>query len=919
VVVAAGNELVGREAELAALRQFVDALAEGPSGAIIRGEAGIGKTVLWRAALEAGEQGAADVLATRCAEAEMPFALGGVGDLIETALAKAADELAEPQRRALAVAVGLEAPPDEAPDPTTLPRAFLACLRTLATRSPVLVAIDDVQWLDPPSQRILAFAARRLGDAQVGILVTQRGDAGDPLDLRHALEERVVEIRVPPLSVGALNHLIRTRLGLRIPRPTMARVHQASGGNPMFALEFAQLSASSAGPLPLPSSLEELVRDRVAGLPPSVLSLLAATAAAERPTSAVLARAVDEGESALDEAVAAGAVALGPDGIVRFTHPLLASAVYGAIPPARLAAVHTRLAEASSDIEERARHLALATREPDVEVARLLDRAAGHARARGAPDAGAELAEQAVRLTPAADVEARENRMLAAAEFLLDLDVPASTRVLDELLAAGVSGPRRAQALLLRYQTEHDFRRSGPFAQEALEHAEGDRALRVRALTLLSRHAVDLDDPVTCVSLAHRALAEAEQLQEPALLAETLAATALRSAAAGQPEPALADRALALAAEHGSARIGGVIPAHVLALERWLDGKLAEARELMAESLDATVRSGQERHRWVILTTLVRLELESGNWEIAERYFQAAEELAFDANDRSAVGIMPSLAGLIATLRGRVVEARRRISEAIHYGESFHDASLVRSSRTALGFLELSLGEPADAWQTLSEPPAALELRFPTYGFPEPMPNAVEALVALGRVDDAEALLARFDARWPHQGRAMPARLRCRALLLLARRDLDASLAAAEEAVAASEAVGLPLDRGRALLAAGEALRRLGQRRRAAAKLDAAKKIFAELGAPLWVARAETELHRASPRPRRERELTSAERRVAALVAAGRTNREVAAQLFTTVGTVEVHLTRIYRKLAVRSRTELARRVAEGTLDLADE
>jgi DNA-binding CsgD family transcriptional regulator len=919
VVVAAGNELVGREAELAALRQFVGALAEGPSGAIIRGEAGIGKTVLWRAALEAGEQGGVDVLATRSAEAEMPLALGGVGDLIETALAEAADELAEPQRRALAVAVGREAPPDEAPEPTTLPRAFLACLRTLAARSPVLVAIDDIQWLDPASQRILAFAARRLGDAPVGILVTQRGDAGDPLDLRHALEERVAEIHVGPLSVGAINHLIRTRLGLRISRRAMARVHQASGGNPMFALEFAQVAASSDGPLPLPSSLEELVRDRVAGLPPSVLSLLAVTAAAERPTSAVIARAVDEGESALVEAIAAGAVALGPDGIVRFTHPLLASAVYDAIPAARRAEVHTRLANASSDIEERARHLALATQEPDAEVARFLDRAAAHARARGAPDAGAELAEQAVRLTPAADVEARENRMLAAAEFLLDLDVAASTRVLDELLAAGVSGPRRVRALLLRCQTEHDAERSGQFAQEALEHAEGDRALRVRALVFLSRHAVYLDDPVTGVSLAHRALAEAEQLQEPALLAETLAATALRSAAAGQPEPALADRALALAAQHGSARTGGLIPTHALALERWLDGKLAEARKLMAESLDATVRSGRERDRGVILTTLVRLELEAGNWEIAERYFQAAEELALDANDRWAVGIMPSLAGLIATLRGRVVEARRRISEAIHYGESFHHSSLVTSSRTALGFLELSLGELANAWQTLSEPPAALELRFPTYGFPEPMPNAVEALVALGRVDDAEALLARFDARWPHQIRAMPARLRCRALLLLARRDLDASRAAAEEAVAASEAVGLPLDRGRALLAAGEALRRLGQRRRAAEKLGAAKEVFAELGAPLWVARAETELHRASPRPRRERELTSAERRVAALVAAGRTNREVAAQLFTTVGTVEVHLTRIYRKLAVRSRTELARRVAEGTLDLADE
>jgi DNA-binding CsgD family transcriptional regulator len=277
------------------------------------------------------------------------------------------------------------------------------------------------------------------------------------------------------------------------------------------------------------------------------------------------------------------------------------------------------------------------------------------------------------------------------------------------------------------------------------------------------------------------------------------------------------------------------------------------------------------------------------------------------------------VAALIATLRGRVVDARRLASEGMRHGESLHLPSLVASNRAVLGFLELSLGEPVDAWRTLSEPPAALERRFPTHGVPEPMPNGVEALVRLGRLDDAEALLARFDARWPDHGWAMPARLRCRALLLLARRDFEAALAAAEEAVAASEVVGFPLERGRALLAAGEALRRLGQRRRAAEKLDAAKQVFVELGAPLWVARAEKELRRARPRPRRDRELTSAERGVAALVAAGRTNREVAAELFVTVGTVEVHLTRIYRKLGLRSRTELARQVAEGTLDIADQ
>jgi DNA-binding CsgD family transcriptional regulator len=920
MAVAATFELVGREDELARLEEFIHDLSGGAAGVVICGEAGIGKTALWRSAVDLAEAAGVRVLVTRCGEAEMPLGLVGVGDLIETAFAEVAGELAEPQRRALAVVVGLEAPPDATPDPTALPRAFLACLRTLAGRSPVLVAIDDVQWLDAPSMRILAFAARRLGDVPVGILVTQRGDAGDPLDLSHAVEERFAEIRVGPLSVGALNHLIRARLGLRIPRPTIARVHQASGGNPMFALEFAQVAASSAGPLPLPSSLEELVRDRVAGLPAAVLSLLEAVAAAGRPTMAVLARAVDEGELALEEAILAGAVVLGPDGIVRFTHPLLASAVYDAIPPARRSAVHTHLANASSDIEERARHLALATREPDANVASLLDEAAARARARGAHDAAAELAQQSVRLTPLSDVEARENRMLATAEFLLEFDGAASARVLDELLGSGVAGPRRVHALLLRYQTESDAEPAGRLVREALDHAGSDRVLRARALLLLSRHAVSLDDLATAASLAHRALVEAEQVDEPELLAEALAATALRSAAAGHPEPALADRALALAAEqrsvHGSFPI---FPTHVVALERMLGGRIAEARELMEAGLEMTVRSGREGDRWVILTSLLRLELEAGNWGVAERYFQAAEDIAFDGNSRWADANMTSLAALIATLRGHVVDARRLASEGISHGESLHLPSLVATNRAVLGFLELSLGEPADAWRMLSEPPAALEKRFPTHGYPEPMANAIEALVALGRLDEAEALLARLDARWPDRGWGTPARLRCHALLLLARRDLEEALAAAEKAVAASELVGFPLDRGRALLAAGDALRRLGQRRLAAEKLDAAKQVFADLGAPLWAARAENELRRARPRPRRDRELTSAERRVAALVAAGRTNREVAAELFTTVGTVEVHLTRVYRKLGLRSRTELARQVAEGTLDIVDE
>jgi DNA-binding CsgD family transcriptional regulator len=165
---------------------------------------------------------------------------------------------------------------------------------------------------------------------------------------------------------------------------------------------------------------------------------------------------------------------------------------------------------------------------------------------------------------------------------------------------------------------------------------------------------------------------------------------------------------------------------------------------------------------------------------------------------------------------------------------------------------------------------------------------------------------------------SLAAALRSRAQLLLVRGETVAAVGAAVQAADAFDSAGFPFDRGRSLLVAGDALRCLGERRRAAEKLEAARAVFVKLGAALWVERAEQELRRARPRPRRDRELTSAERRVATHVAAGKTNREVAAQLFTTVATVEAHLTRIYRKLGVRSRTELARGVADGTLTLAE-
>jgi len=231
---------------------------------------------------------------------------------------------------------------------------------------------------------------------------------------------------------------------------------------------------------------------------------------------------------------------------------------------------------------------------------------------------------------------------------------------------------------------------------------------------------------------------------------------------------------------------------------------------------------------------------------------------------------------------------------------------------------ELSLEDPARAWEALQDLP-----RIQTWGrleAVEAVADAIEALVGLGRLDDADELLrALQEDRDRGNLWAGPGVRRCDALLLLARGSLEAAVAAAEEAGAGFERGGFPLQSARSLLVGGDALRRGGERSRAGEVLDRAREIFLELGAASWVERCDNELRRARPRPRRDGELTHAECRVAALVAQGKKNREVAAQLFTTVSTVEAHLTRIYRKLGIRSRTELARLVAAGGLSFDDD
>jgi len=925
-VVVAHTELVGREDEIVQLREFVRNVGEAPRAVVVRGEAGIGKTTLWNAAVDEARAAGLTVLAARCVETELPLGLVGLSDLLQDVFSETQNDVHDDQRSALAVAIGLEAPHGGHPDGIMLSRAFLALLSALACKTSVLMARDDVQWLDEASRSVLSFAVRRLSELPVGVLVAQRGDDPDALDLARAFDERnFQQIRLGGLSMGSLAHLLRRRLDTRIPRPLLARLHAASGGNPMFALEFARRLAGQnrgqLGPLPFPTSLEDLVQTRVATFPPTVRMVLGVAAAVEKPTLALL-RTVESGaDSLLDAAVDAGAVVL-DGGIVRFAHPLLASAAYADLAPSQRRVLHSRLAELAVDVEERARHTALASTEPKAEVAALLDEAAVHAGARGATDAAIELAQEAVRLTPAADASARATRAFSVARYLIDAGRHADAIArLDALLAAGLTGSGRARALLLAYTVEDDYEAAGRALAEALDHTGADLALRARVLLMMSRHLAYPDDADASEEAAREAVAAAEAVDEPALLASALLTAGSRAAVLGRPDAEqLLERGTAFAKAQGTER--GWPTLGILLGERSLQqGDLRRAREYLRAELQEAYRDGREYLHPRVLLTLFEVERLAGNWEVAERYVDDLAELAVERGNERAAAMALVHKARLAALRGDVEHARTLLAQAAARGEAMHWPLTRAMNGWVVGSLELSLEEPGGAWAALEAtsrtgPKHTLGLVAKIDAFAD----AVEALVGLGLVEDAEKLLARLDAEaqrgdlW-----AAPAVLRSRALILLAVGDAAAAAVAADEAAAAFEVAGFPLDRGRALLVEGDALRRQGERRRAGETLDAAKAIFDELGAVLWAERAKKELRRARPRPRRDRELTSAERRVAALVAAGRTNREVAAQLFTTVGTVEAHLTRIYRKLGVRSRTELTRGVADGTISVPDE
>ena len=917
---------VGRDDEVQRLRAFVNASGlDAPRVLVLDGEAGIGKSTLWHTGLALARERGLRVLSTRPAEAEQNFALAGLGDLLEGVLDEVLPALAPPRRRALEVALLLEEA-QEPLDPRAVGVATRSALELLAEAQPLLVAVDDVQWLDLSSTDALGFAMRRT-EAPLRVLLARRSETTNRTTLESALPAPSVErLHVGPLTVGALQAVLSERLDRVFPRPVLLRIHETSGGNPFYALELARalpVDVDPTGPLPIPEGLDELVGARLTALPEGARSALALVAALGAAPIDLLA-AAGHTEDALEPALAAHVVER-VVGEIRFTHPLLASGLYRGLADGERRATHRLLGQLLQDPIAAARHLALAADGPDAEIADALDEAATEASIRGTPGVAAELGELARRLTPGEDGEGRRRRGIVAATALLRAgDVGRARTLADGILAEAPTGRPRAEALVLLSSVEVRSarpERAVALREDALREAGDAPALRAAVHQWLAANVADA--PVGDRERhALESLELAEKLGDDALRAGALAVLALLRYEAGEPDAvALAEEAHALAvALVASPRTSRFEVAHLLAWSydrldllasfnlAWIlmtIGRGARAGRLM-DDLERELAPRDELLESKVRWMRASLETQAARWDLAAEHLRRVQEVVVQYGGAVWASPVIQLADL-AIHRGEVGHARELLAGCRELAERQPDAladleAVLGIAARVSGDLEVSIAQFAAA-EKIGE---AIGLREPTTLWWRA--DFVEVLLESGRVYEAIEVLDAWEAAARRLGRerVIADATRCRGLLAAARGEIKLACSTLEDAARQHERVGDPFGQARALLALGVTRRRSRQRSAAREAIEAALLQLEALGEVFWTARARAELGRIGGRTR-EDGLTPAERRVAALVAEGRTNREVAAALVLGERTVETHLTHIYAKLGVRSRTELAR------------
>jgi DNA-binding CsgD family transcriptional regulator/tetratricopeptide (TPR) repeat protein len=916
--------LKGRESERARIDLLLSAARAGRSGTLpLRGEPGVGKTALVEYALESAR--GMTVLRAHGLESEAQLAFSGLAELLAPVLDRL-KKVALAQSAALRGALGLG--PATAVDRFIVFVAALSLLATVAEEQALLAVIDDWHWLDEASQAAVLFVARRLDREGIAVILASRdtdaASAGDA-PLEH------LEIRgLPPEACLAL---LRDLAKSPIAETVAEQLCAATGGNPLAIREIAaqltpdQLAGEAplGGHLPAAAHVEASFLARIDRLPTETQQALLVAAASFGATSTIVeaCRLLDVSTGAFDPAEEAGLIDR-RDGRTTFSHPLLRSAVYNSAVGSVRARVHAALAEAlrlqlpddgheaGPALERRAWQLAAGATRPDESIAGLVERAAQTARARGAFGAATAGYERAARLTVGR--ERRAERLVDAAECAqLAGTAEASRELLSTALALSADDRLSGRIHYLRGQVELLQGRCGD-ACDILE-SEGTRAER-------------WDEALAALMLADAALASgtlgrldraeplarrAHQLGQRAggtaavvgdlTLAGVLVAT-------GKPE-----EGAELALRHADAVGDGpapivmqVIPQVFGALERYdeattlLDGLIDSARALSAPSL-------------LVPALSIRADVgyRTGDW-IAARV-DSAEGLRLARETNGNVLYALNYAGQIEAGLGLEHPCREHLGEMIAVGESLGLESVLSYGHAFLGRLALGLGLVDEAVHELEETARLVAL----HGMREPnwiqqTPDLVEAYVRSGRTGDATTVVDAFTTRAneTHRPWALATAARCRALVTD-----DSSFADEfEEALILHDATPSPFERARTDLCYGERLRRSRRRRLARDHLRTACETFDRLGARGWAARAAAELAASGEQVRRRdssdvRDLTPHELQLALLVSRGATNKEASAALFISPKTVEAHLHRIYVKLGLRSRTELAHHLVQ--------
>jgi DNA-binding CsgD family transcriptional regulator len=914
--------LVGRERETARVDALLDGARSGTSGTVvITGEPGIGKTVLLDYAVDQAH--GMSVLRARGVESETELPFAALADLIQPLLGSL-DEIPEVQASALRAALGLG--PAAGDDRFTLCAGLLSLLGAAADDRPVLAILDDAQWIDRSSLQALVFAARRLEAENAAILIALR-----PASLEAAfggLEQLVLR----GLDESAATSLVEAA-GQSIAPVVADELVAATAGNPLALLEASgvlspgQLAGTEPlpGPIPTSETLERAFLTQVEELPEMTQRALLIAAASPSNDFEEIVAAVERAglaSDALDPAEQAGLTTA--DGVrFEFVHPIVRSAIYHGAPAVQRRTAHHALAGAGG--ERRPWHLAAASERPDPAIAAELQQTAttssgrgGHAEAASALEAAARLADapdsRARLLRDAAD-EARRGGQTAKALELLE---QALTEARDPALVAriqhlyGVIEMWSVSALKAYERLDAQSRR--------IEASDPERAAWL--LTDAGWAAFMGGEVTLGRSAAERAVALADgrgglmEVLSSAVLGIALLLQGERAAA----EPLLRQHVPLIEGTEFLERGYAVAWPAAQALV-WMEDH-DRARDVFERVIEGARAKSSPSVLPYTLTGLAELDFRTGGW--ARAYANATEAVVLARETEQPAALSFALAGLarIEAAQGRADDCRLHTAEAFDLGEGGVGAgSVVVYTAAALGLLELGLGRVSEAIAPLTR--VAEEVR--AHGLLQPTvlhwaPDLIEALARAGRRAEALELLEELEASaesslsiW-----ALGAAARCRGIL--ADDEFETTFG---RAIELHESLGAPFDVARTQLCLGERLRRNRQRKEARAVLRAAIERFERLGAAPWLERATNELKASGETVQpaatiATNELTPQELQVALAVAKGATNKEAGAALFLSPKTIEAHLGRVYRKLGVHSRTQLAALLArEDVLDVA--